>query len=1155
MDSTRSLVTLLSNLYGNLSSVPKSITSEEQSSEKLLNWPSISNFLSVVTSSGLRQYDQGLFLSGLHSASLGEGRDYRVDLCEESGTGNRLIVKHVKLEPPPPGTVEQAKDPVVRRFRKVLKEVRVMSHPPLKNCKYILGLSGYGWEYADQAYLSPFLVVEYANRGTLRDFFRSMPSTSWEQKRAICEQIARGLFALHSSAIVHGDVKMENILICEVAPEVFCAKIADFGSSILAVGENGVRDYWGTELYNAPELRKGQLYHKDRDIVAENLLWACDIYSYGLLVWEVVRNGRNFFAEERAQSAVDGNEYGQIIDIALKDCDMEREAGDSSRILFKLRRVVEHALHLHPSERWKPDVIISALENVKQQESLVCYPLHLPSKDTTLRQSPRDIFSDLVTEFSTDEVSESTIRIPPWDIQMALASGIRQHTEQPDSDETGKAALNMSILYFLGFGVERDIERALSFMKLASQKGSVAARHLVARLHAAFNIDLVEESVDALDSPSEEDQASIIISALKETTYYTPWHEVDLVSQRKMLQACDHSGFGIHELAYLGITDRLNKLLVSGTKDCPDDVGRTALYFACWGGHLPAIQSLLAHGSEAWRGDRDGYTPLHFMIMLPQEDVVDAVDSIMRSPNVDINAYASEPLELLEGWIEVVGAPIHWAIASRNETLVIALLQHGADITSWDTERSPIHLAASLHLYDILEILLKPAFLPSIEALHHIQSPFFSLNRSDPIWRTALHGKIWKEAIQQTISILARHWDVNEISHPEFGLTPLSKIAYTNISDVDVEIAACLIAHPGCTPDVQSSGITALQAAIFGIRGVPVASHAKIAKLILDAGCSARKTSLMIKPGWNALHWAIAQNTISGVEAILMRDRDLLHVVTQDDLAEYPLHLATLVGCPMLKLLLDFGANPALETKSGLTPLGSYLSDQRAETPNEMLDALLSAARTNNYIVFKRDEEDWTVLHYTVTRASILSMEGIQGQLLLQTLLSNHPDLMRELLDVRTKAGWTPLHLAAYNSGYGAVRLLCEFGADVLLETRSGVDAFNIVLERARHTPPKSLRGEGMEIKWMRSGYKAAKLLKKYMAERDCIIDLTKLHLAAYMGYYEKVVRLVEKGMNPSITVSGETPAQMLEGSLWNGEPEFKERARRILDFLKKKGG
>ena len=796
-------------------------------------------------------------------------------------------------------------------------------------------------------------------------------------------------------------------------------------------------------------------------------------------------------------------------------------------------------------------------------------------------------------EILDDSDSGEKLRLPPWDLQKAIASGLMQQVTHKSSKIVGKSALHLAICYFLGFGVERDIDQMLHCMRMAAEAGVMCACNVVERLHECFSrpysldfeaiqnsywkeqASIVTEALDAVDhekraiialdalgDADDQEQISIVIKSMKAESYTTPWHAIDMVSQRRVLTGmASQPALGIHHLAYLGMVDELTVQLKSGTKDYEDEEGRTAIYMACWGGHLDAIKALLSHGSDASIADGDGYTPLHFLVMLPESDVEEAVQLIMNSSaNVDINAFTSEPLVLPEGWMEIVGAPIHWAVASHNISMIRALLNHGADILTWETGNSPIHLAASLHYHDVLELLLDKENGFSVNLVKHMESPLFCLDTSDPVWRTVIHGKNWKEAISHTIDVLARHWDINELLEPEMGLTPVTQIASHNKSEVDIEIAACLLKKSN--PETRPRIFSALQFGIIGLRDAHLSSHANIVHLMLDAGCSSRTessapqyTDTRFKPGWNSLHWAVNQGNVSVCRHILQREPDLVHVPTNDEFGDPPLHLATSGGtAEIIDLLLDCGADPATESKKfSLTVLGFYLSDQRTEPNMSILGKLLQISEPNNYIVFSREQERWTFLHYLSVRASLLNLEGVQGQWLLQKVLSEYPHI-KVLLDTRTKFGWTALHLAAYNVGYSTARILLEAGADSLLETPgNSARAFDIVMERGRHSPPESVRGSrsSIEARWLDLAYKTMKILLKYMEKNDLFFELSKLHLAAYIGYHKKVVRLIEKGQDPKAESDGMTPAELLRSSLGERVDEnFQRRATHVLEYL-----
>src|SRR5207248_2895445 len=99
-------------------------------------------------------------------------------------------------------------------------------------------------------------------------------------KLAICLQVASAVAALHSCHIIHADIKLENVLVCKRADSVI-AKLADFGNSVYELSSEG--EYQCTKQYAAPELLP-------TGSIPRSGWRACDIYAYGLLVWEVVLN-------------------------------------------------------------------------------------------------------------------------------------------------------------------------------------------------------------------------------------------------------------------------------------------------------------------------------------------------------------------------------------------------------------------------------------------------------------------------------------------------------------------------------------------------------------------------------------------------------------------------------------------------------------------------------------------------------------------------------------------------------------------------------------------------------------------------------------------------------------------------------------------------
>lgn len=142
------------------------------------------------------------------------------------------------------------------------------------------------------------LVYDYMPNGSLDAYLFNNSSSSkvlsWSQRFAIAVGVARGLSYLHEKCrecIIHCDIKPENILL----DEELGAKLADFGMAKL-VGHDFSRvltTMRGTMGYLAPEWLTGAA------VTAK-----ADVYSFGLLLFELVSGRRNNGSSEDAHSGV-----------------------------------------------------------------------------------------------------------------------------------------------------------------------------------------------------------------------------------------------------------------------------------------------------------------------------------------------------------------------------------------------------------------------------------------------------------------------------------------------------------------------------------------------------------------------------------------------------------------------------------------------------------------------------------------------------------------------------------------------------------------------------------------------------------------------------------------------------------------------------------
>jgi serine/threonine protein kinase len=160
--------------------------------------------------------------------SVGEGETFWVEQCQVDGKA--VAVKHLKV-----GRCESGRPEFLRRVESLLLELRIMHHNPLKSHPNILTLIGYGWN-TDGGGILPYILVDYCANGNARQYLRAKRVPPIHKELMIAD-VAAGIHALHTTGIVHGDVKLENVLVFDGVQDTRrshpLAKLCDFGHSIV----------------------------------------------------------------------------------------------------------------------------------------------------------------------------------------------------------------------------------------------------------------------------------------------------------------------------------------------------------------------------------------------------------------------------------------------------------------------------------------------------------------------------------------------------------------------------------------------------------------------------------------------------------------------------------------------------------------------------------------------------------------------------------------------------------------------------------------------------------------------------------------------------------------------------------------------------------
>ncbi len=127
---------------------------------------------------------------------------------------------------------------------------------------------------------TPFLVMEYASKGTLRQRHAKGTRLPLETIVQYVQQVAGALQYAHKQRVMHLDIKPENMLLNEHADVL----LSDFGLSVFAPQSlsQSIKEMAGTIYYMAPE----QIQGKPR--------MASDQYALGVVVYEWLSGRRPF---------------------------------------------------------------------------------------------------------------------------------------------------------------------------------------------------------------------------------------------------------------------------------------------------------------------------------------------------------------------------------------------------------------------------------------------------------------------------------------------------------------------------------------------------------------------------------------------------------------------------------------------------------------------------------------------------------------------------------------------------------------------------------------------------------------------------------------------------------------------------------------------
>lgn len=392
---------------------------------------------------------------------VGQGETFIVERCVVRN--QVLAMKHLKTNvAPDDGTFR-------RRLQSVILELRIMRHAPLRSHPNILAVFGYGWNMK-ATQIVPYLLVQYAPYGTLREYLRHFKSEiSMVHKEILLGDVAAATSTLHLCGIIHGDIKLDNVLVFHSwdRPTKSIAKIADFGHSLITTGkedsEQAYIRYGGTFIYNAPEVHNQKSCPIDRAA-----LFKCDVWAFGLLAWETFLDGEEYvkrIAEIEPSAIEDGNE--PVLTISDRFLELAKKSLPFSKSNLRgrlIHSVFNMTIQTNPAKR---------ISNLAK----------LPFMSQWNSAGVQGLEAELALHFGSSEWSYEMCRSEnsreiPWEHEVQIYQGLLR-THSSSHNRNGDVAWQLALCQHVGFG---DSPNPSSAYQLASAAEKL--NHPVAKIFA-----------------------------------------------------------------------------------------------------------------------------------------------------------------------------------------------------------------------------------------------------------------------------------------------------------------------------------------------------------------------------------------------------------------------------------------------------------------------------------------------------------------------------------------------------------------------------------------------------------------------------------------------------------------------------------------------
>lgn len=288
--------------------------------EDILERPALSEGLRVLAADATEDLSGEMIGSFKILRLLGTGGMGNVYLAEDAQLGRKVALKFLSGRW---GDNQWAK----RQFAKEAQAVAMLDHENICPVHRFEEVDGHS-----------FIVMQYVEGERLDELMRSR-KVSPREALSLAIKIARALAHAHAHGIIHRDIKPSNIIVSEGGH----LRVLDFGLakivqrqgglSVAAASNNSLQLGFipGTVPYMSPEQLRGQ-----------RLDYRTDIFSFGVVLYELI-NGTNPFArEENAES-----------DSSARSGQLQTSKATGSRLVRELNKIVRKCLESERSVRYQ----------------------------------------------------------------------------------------------------------------------------------------------------------------------------------------------------------------------------------------------------------------------------------------------------------------------------------------------------------------------------------------------------------------------------------------------------------------------------------------------------------------------------------------------------------------------------------------------------------------------------------------------------------------------------------------------------------------------------------------------------------------------------------------------------------------------------------